>query len=154
MSGMSRTSARAIIIKDDKLLVMYRNKFGTKYVTLPGGKVDMGETPDQAAIREVQEETMIKAENPRLVFVDHAEFYGQQMVYLCDYISGEPKLGSGTHEEAINKMGKNLYEPGWLALSDLPNVPFLSAELQQAIIAASKNGWPEQVQEFASKRNV
>ena len=81
---MSRTSARAIVIKDGKLLVMYRNKFGNKYVTLPGGKVEIGETPEQAVVREVREEATITAENPRLVFVDHADFYGQQLVYLCE----------------------------------------------------------------------
>jgi 8-oxo-dGTP diphosphatase len=151
---MPRISARAIIIHDDKLLVMHRNKFGSKYTTLPGGAVEIGELPDQAAVREVREETTVIAANPRLVFVDHADFYGDQMVYLCDYVSGEPKLGPGTTEEAIHKMGKNLYEPGWLPLSELPNVPFLSAELQQAIIEATTSGWPEQVKEFSSKRNV
>ena len=153
-SIMSRTSARAIIINDDKLLVMFRNKFGNKYVTLPGGSIEIGEEPDQAAVREVREEASIVAENPRLVFVDHAEFYGDQLIYLCDYVSGEPELSPSTHEAAINKLGKNLYEPGWLPLSQLPDVPFLSAELQQAIIKATTSGWPEQAQEFTSKRNV
>lgn len=151
---MNRKSARAIVIKDSKLLVMFRNKFGTKYVTLPGGKIDIGESPDQAALREVREEASMEVANPRLVFIDHADFYGDQLIFLCDYISGEPKLAPGSHEEAINKLGQNLYEPGWLDLSELPKVPFLSAELQQAIINATKNGWPGQVLEFTSKRNV
>lgn len=142
------------MIKDDKLLVMYRNKFGNKYVTLPGGGVSLGEKITDAAVREVEEEASIIVENPRLVFIDHAEFYGDQYIFLCDYVSGEPKLAPGTHEEAINKLGKNLYEPGWLALNQLPDVPFLSAELQQAIINATTSGWPEAVEEFTSKRNV
>ncbi len=151
---MNRKSARAIVIQDDKLLVMFRNKFGNKYVTLIGGKVDIGESPDQTVLREVKEEASIEVANPQLVFIDHADFYGDQLVYLCDYVSGEPKLAPDTHEAAINKLGQNLYEPGWLALNELPNVPFLSAELQQAIINATTNGWPEHVLEFTSKRNV
>ncbi len=151
---MNRKSARAVVIHEDKLLVMYRNKFGTKYVTLPGGKIEIGEAPDQAALREVREETMIEAANPRLVFLEHADFYGDQLIFLCDYVSGEPKIAPGTHEEAINRLGQNLYEPGWLALSELPDIPFLSAELQQAIIQAVASGWSGQVQEFTSKRNV
>jgi 8-oxo-dGTP diphosphatase len=150
----SRISARAIVIHDNKLLVMRRDKFGSKYVTLPGGKVEIGEQPDQTAVREVSEETMVAVQNPRLVFVDHADFYGDQMVYLCDYVSGEPTLGPNTTEAAIHKMGKNLYEPAWLPLSELPSVPFLSAELQQAIIQATTAGWPDHVQEFSSVRNV
>jgi 8-oxo-dGTP diphosphatase len=151
---MARVSARAIVIKGDKLLVMFRNKFGKKYVALPGGAIDIGETPEQAALREVREETTIIAENPRPVFIDHASFYGDQLVFRCDYVSGEPRLGPGTHEEAINKLGKNLYEPGWLPLSQLPDVPFLSSELQQAIIQATTSGWPEQVSEFTSHRTL
>ncbi len=151
---MNRTSARTIVIRDNKLLVMRRNKFGTEYVTLPGGKVEIGETPEKTAVREAYEETMIEVANPRLVFIDHADFYGDQMVFLCDYVSGEPKIAPGTHEEAINKLGKNLYKPDWLELSELPNVPFLSAELQQAIIRATTTGWSDHIEEFTSKRNV
>lgn len=133
---------------------MRRNKFGTEYVTLPGGKVEIGETPEKTAVREAYEETMIEVANPRLVFIDHADFYGDQMVFLCDYVSGEPKIAPGTHEEAINKLGKNLYKPDWLELSELPNVPFLSAELQQAIIRVTTTGWSDHIEEFTSKRNV
>lgn len=139
---------------NNKLLVVFRNKFGTKYVTLPGGKIEAAEMPDQCALRELREETMIHAENPRLVCIDHADFYGDQLVYLCDYVSGEPQLSPDTQEAAINKLGKNLYEPGWLDLKELPDVPFLSAELQQTIIKAMEIGWGDQVQEFTSKRNV
>lgn len=151
---MARKSARAIVIKDGKLLVMFRNKFGKKYVTLPGGTIEIGEAPEQTVLREILEETSMVAENPRLVFVDHADFYGDQLIYLCDYVSGEPRLSPGSIEEAIHKMGKNLYEPGWLALSQLPEVPFLSAELQQAIIKATTSGWPQQLEEFQSKRTI
>lgn len=43
-----RRAVRAIIIKDKQLLVMHRNKFGTEYETLPGGNIEVGETPEQA----------------------------------------------------------------------------------------------------------
>jgi len=151
---MSRKSARAIVIKDDKLLVMHRNKFGDKYVTLPGGTIEIGERPEETALREVAEETSIEVKNPQLVIIEHAGFYGDQFIFLCDYVSGDPKLTPGTHEYEINKMGSNLYEPGWLELEELPRVPFLSAELKQVIVDSVTDGWSDEVQEFASKRNV
>lgn len=149
---MSRTSARAIVIKDNKLLVINRDKFGEKYTTLPGGLVMLNEQPDQAVIREVSEESMIEVANPRLIFIDHAEFYGDQLVYYCDYITGEPALRQDSPEYTINQMGKNMYIPAWLSLADLPNTKFVSPELQQAIINAVTNGWPEVVVEFRSDR--
>lgn len=152
--AMKRKSARVIVIKDNNLLVMFRNKFGSKYVALIGGKIEIGESPEQAAIREAREEASIEVANPRLVFIDQADFYGDQYIYFCDYISGEPALAAEAPEAAINKMGKNLYQPGWLPLDKLASVPFLSAELQQAILDAVTNGWPEQVRQFSSQRNV
>lgn len=149
---MSRISVRAIVIKENKLLVINRNKFGEKYTTLPGGLVMLNEQPEQAVIRELSEETSIEVANPRLIFIDHAEFYGDQMVYYCDYISGEPMLRQDSQEFTINEMGKNLYLPAWLVLNELPNVKFVSPELQRAIIDAVTNGWPQAVVEFKSNR--
>ena len=37
-----RRASRGIVIKDNNLLVMHRNKFGTEYDTLPGGNVEAG----------------------------------------------------------------------------------------------------------------
>src|SRR4051812_20844149 len=86
--NVMRSAVRAIIIKDDQLLVMHRNKFGTEYETLIGGGVDMNETFEQALYREIREETGVQITNPRLVFTERAgEPYGTQYVFTCDYVS-------------------------------------------------------------------
>lgn len=54
-----RKAVRAIIIKEGQLLIMHRNKFGQEYDTLPGGNIEVGETPEQALYRELEEETMV-----------------------------------------------------------------------------------------------
>lgn len=138
-----RRAARAVVIKNGNLLVMHRNKFGAEYETLPGGNVEMGETPEQAVIRELAEETSVQVTNQRLVFVEEAgDPYGTQYIYLCDYVSGEPQLAPGSEEELINQLGQNLYEPKWVALSDLPQLPFLSEKLKAAILQAVDTEFP------------
>lgn len=150
-----RKAVRAIIIKNDTLLVMNRNKFGTIYDTLPGGNVEMGETPEQAVYREVAEETMVTFTNHRLVYIEHSDaIYGDQYVYLCEYVSGEPQLHPEAEEQHINKMGKNLYKPMWLSFEALKTAPFLSDKLQAKLLHGIEHGWPEQVEEFTSTRNV
>lgn len=138
-----RRAARAIVIKDNQLLVMHRNKFGTEYDTLPGGNIELGETPEQAVLRELQEETNVSTSSPRLVFVEEAgDPYGTQYIYLLDYQSGEPQLTPGSEEDHINKLGQNLYEPKWVPLTELPDKPFLSEKLKNTILYAVDNGFP------------
>ncbi|MDB5170056.1 MAG: hypothetical protein JWN82_452 [Candidatus Saccharibacteria bacterium] len=138
-----RSAVRAIVIKDDALLVMHRNKFGMEYDVLVGGGVDMGETFEQALYREMQEESGVQIANPRFVFTERAgEPYGTQYVFVCDYVSGEPVLSEQSAEYAINAMGQNLYQPKWLPLSELPAVSFRSEALKQAILKGIKDGFP------------
>lgn len=146
-----RRAVRAIVIKDGNLLVMHRNKFGKEYETLPGGNIEVGESPEQALLRELGEETSVVVETDRLVFVEHAgDPYGTQYIFLCKYVSGEPTLAPDSEEALINKLGQNLYEPKWVAIQDLPNLPFLSEKLKQAIINAVATEFPIQAIEFAS----
>jgi 8-oxo-dGTP diphosphatase len=147
-----RKAVRAIIIRDGKLLAMHRNKFGNEYETLPGGKIELGETPEQALLRELSEETSIQATIKRLVFIEQAgDPYGTQYIFLCDYVSGEPELAPTSEEAHINKLGQNLYEPKWVTVSDLPELPFLSEKLKQAILHAVKTEFPAEPLEFASR---
>jgi 8-oxo-dGTP diphosphatase len=139
-----RRAVRAIVIKDDQLLVMHRNKFGTEYDTLPGGNIEIGETPEQALLRELHEETQVVIQNPRCVILEHAgEPYGDQYIYLCDYVSGEPTLLPGSEEDHINQLGQNLYQPMWVSLSELPSKPFVSEKLKTTILEAVKSEWPQ-----------
>lgn len=140
-----RKAARAIIIRDDKLLVMSRNKFGDEYYTLVGGGVDMGEDNEGALVREVYEETNLKVTKARQVFVEEAgEPYGTQYVYLCQDPGGEVRLHDDSEEAEINAGGKNIYEPVWLPIKKLKDAKFRSERLKLAILDGIENGFPEQ----------
>lgn len=144
-----RRAVRAIVIRDGQLLVMHRNKFGTEYDTLPGGGIEPGEAPDDAVVRELNEETSVVIGDKRLVYQEEAgDPFGTQLIYLCTYVSGEPKLADDSEEAHINKLGQNLYEPKWIALDTLPSLPFVSERLKHVIIDGVKNGFPDQVTEI------
>lgn len=150
-----RRAVRAIVIKDDQILVMKRNKFGHKYMCLVGGGIDVGEQPLQSLVREVREESSLEIANPRLVFVEQSgDPYGTQYIYLCDYVSGEPELSANSVEAAINKDGQNLYETAWFPLKDLKSSPFLSETLKQAILGAIENGFPQNPIELHSNAEI
>ena len=146
-----RKASRAIVIHENKLLVIHRNKFGKEYYTLPGGNIEVGETPEQALFREVQEETMVNIENPRFVILEHSgDPYGDQYIFLCDYISGVPQLHPKAEEVAINNLGLNLYNPDWLSLDKLSGSPFLSEDLKKIIIKFSNSEWPSTAVEITT----
>lgn len=135
---------RAIVFKDNNLLVIRRNKFGTQYYTLPGGAIDIGETSDQALIREMAEETGVQLGDARLVFIeDSGGVYGVQYIYLASYVGGEPHLSPNSDEASISALGKNTYEPVWLPMSGLASASFVTERLRDAIVRAVKNGFPE-----------
>jgi 8-oxo-dGTP diphosphatase len=139
-----RHAARAIVIKDDRLLVIHRNKYGTEYYTLPGGGIDAGETAEQAVLRELAEETGVSVTLERLVYIENpGTQFGQQAIFLCTYITGTPALHPDSEEAKANTQGRNTYVPQWLPLSDLPHVAFMSPQLQRALQKGITNGFPD-----------
>lgn len=62
-------SSYALVWKDDALLQtdLRKGERAERTLDVPGGHIDQGETPEQAAARETFEETGVRVCNPRLV---------------------------------------------------------------------------------------
>lgn len=116
---MKRISSRAIIIEDNKLLVIFRRKIkdGVKieYYVIPGGGLEEGETLEENVIREIKEELNIDIEIIKkletLEFDETIENYFQ-----CKRINGTPKL-SGEEKERMSD--ENYYEVRYIDLDKL-----------------------------------
>jgi len=66
--GMINIRVGAIIMKDGKIL-MVGNANRPEYLYTVGGRIQFGETAEEAVIREVYEETGVRMEVERLGFV-------------------------------------------------------------------------------------
>ena len=140
-----RQASRAIIVKDDKILLMERNKFGLKYRALIGGGINSGENAIDALHREVFEEASIRIKNPKLVITEDAgEIYGIQYIFLVEYDGGEVKLSPDSEEYGISAMGKNTYNPVWFPIKDLKEAHILPVELNDKLIEFTTNGFPSE----------
>jgi 8-oxo-dGTP pyrophosphatase MutT (NUDIX family) len=137
-------AARAIIIEGDKILVMHRNKHGSEYFTLVGGRVMENETIEQALVREIKEETGLTITDARPVFIEeHAEPYNEQYVFLCEVAPHADVAIQDTSEEGfMNRMGINTHSPAWAEVASFTKLPFRTPQLQAAIDHAIKKGFP------------
>ena len=54
-----KDGALCLVIRDEKILMVKHRRNENEYYTLPGGGIEQGETPEQAAIRELHEECSV-----------------------------------------------------------------------------------------------
>lgn len=86
----------------------------------PGGKFELGETPQQCIVREIQEElaTEVKAEKILgVVEYDYPDFHLTMHCILCTIISGDLQLLEHEAAKWVNK--ENLYDVEWLPADKL-----------------------------------
>ena len=130
MSRNIRNSAKAVIIRDGKLLVVKINDDGGEWYILPGGGQESEESLPQAVEREVREETGIDVKCKDLLFVIegvHGEsFHRVDLVFACEYI-GEAE-NPALHCD-INQTGLE-----WLELSSLNTSRLYPSKMRRAIM--------------------
>lgn len=130
---MQKRSA-AVIIKENKILLMHRIRDDWEYFTFPGGSVEVNETPEQTVVRELEEEFTIKVSLDKLLFEIENSYKGktvQEYFFLAKDFTSTPVLG-GEEKDRMNE--KNQYAPVWVNLSDLPNTPLLPTKAKEFII--------------------
>ena len=125
-----RTSAKAVVIKNGKLLVIKLNDGNEEFYILPGGGQDNEEQLPQTVEREVREETGINVRCNDLLFVIegvHGEdFHRIDLVFSCEY--------SGISENAELCCDNNQIGFEWLDLSVLNKIPLYTSKLRRPII--------------------
>jgi 8-oxo-dGTP diphosphatase len=134
--------AGIILFQDDKIALIERHRAGLHYYTFPGGHVDKGETPEQAAVRETEEELGLQVKLKQLVaqFGWHGKW---QYYYLAEFTSGT--FGTGKGEELFDPpTERGTYHPMWMPVAEILNQPVIPRELTELVIRAINEGWPDQ----------
>ncbi len=103
-----QSAVGAIVIRDDEVLLVKRtNPPGRGLWSIPGGCVELGETLQEAAEREIREETgvVIRAREPVYTFDvierddgGRIRFHYVIVDVLADYVSGKPNPRSDACE--------------------------------------------------------
>ncbi len=130
---MKTERARAIILHNDEILMIQRLRTDSEYYVLPGGKLEEGESPEITVMREVKEETSLNTKFIKkldsLIDKDGTIHH----IYLCEYISGVPKLTVDSPEVAEASDG-NIYTPMWTNIKNIPNLQIWPAEAKNFLL--------------------
>ena len=112
--------AAAIIVKDNRIFATQRGygefKDGWEF---PGGKIEPGESAQEALVREIREELDVDIRVGKLletVEYDYPEFHLTMHCFICELLSEEIVLKE--HEDAR-----------WLKKDELDSVPWLPADI-------------------------
>lgn len=82
--------AAGVVIDQGKIL-MVKSKASGKW-SIPSGEIEMGESPQQACVREVWEETGFRIEVKQQLHTKHVQIGNYEVTshyFLCDVISGD-----------------------------------------------------------------
>lgn len=126
-----RESCRAIIFKDNKMVVMYREKNDRVYYTFPGGGMNEGEAKNDCVVREVVEEFGINVEPMKEVYLYENEKTIQHF-FICNWVSGE--LGTGEGEEFQGDVSRGVYIPMLVDIDRLSEIPLMPPEVTAALV--------------------
>lgn len=117
---MKTINVVAAVIRDkDRVLATARGYGDYKdFWEFPGGKIEEGETPEDALVREIQEELDIHIEiNEYITTVeyDYPQFHLSMQCYFCNRLSGNLTL-------------KEAESSRWLSKEQLDSVKWLPAD--------------------------
>jgi len=139
-----RVRAGIILIKENKVALIERHRAGLDYFVFPGGGVDGGETPEQAALRETLEELGIEVVIKQRVAEIQLGQKSRQIYFLVEHVSGE--FGTGTGEEFTdsdpNDPDEGIYVPIWMPIDELPRrANIYPSELSRLVVKSVRDGW-------------
>lgn len=127
--------ATGIIIRDNQILLMKRNRYGVKYFILPGGTVEPKEKMGNTVLREIKEETnlvcTLKKTRP-LIYQNHLDGK-KDYNFFIDECHGKAELPKNS-EEATRNMEGNTYEPVWVEIKNLKTIDLQPKEIKNKLI--------------------
>ena len=109
-----RNRGSVVIIENNKVALIQRNRDGAVYYVFPGGGIEQGEAPEEGAKREALEELGVDVKIDECIA--KVEFNGTQYFFAAEIIDGV--FGTGQGEEYIDQTReRGTYLPMWVEIS-------------------------------------
>jgi len=141
--------AAVIVVDGTSIALIERVREGRRYYLFPGGQVELGETPEDAAIREAREELGLDVEISRLVA--RTTFGGNdQRYYLAHKIGGRFGAGGGAEMTGKDIHPADSYRAVLWPVSALSTIDVRPSELARLVERAETSGWSADVTELVT----
>lgn len=142
-----RTRAGIVLIEDNKVALIERHRAGLDYFVFPGGGVDEGETPEQAATREAMEELGVEVVVKQKVAEIQIET-SRQIYFLVERVAGE--FGTGTGDEFTDSdpsdPSEGIYVAVWMPIDELSrHEKVYPVALANLVVQSQLDGWGNEV---------
>lgn len=129
LAEIHRQRAAVVILSAGRVLLIHRLKHGQEYYIIPGGGVEPGETVEQAALREIREETGLEIELDGILWEyvnrGHPETY-----FLATRFSGSLGLGG---PELAEQSAENIFQLEWVELSQAVALPLKPSFIKEKL---------------------
>jgi len=111
-----KDGAVCIVIRDSKILMIRQKRGDKEYHGIPGGGIEPGETPQQAAIRELWEECNVSGQIVKSLGTYHCPHVGTTVhSFHVDISDQTPMIGPNLSE----KEKQILLETRWMTLDEI-----------------------------------
>lgn len=118
-----------ILIEDEKILLVKQKVSDKRNWSLPGGKLEQGETIEQGIIREMKEETGLDVEIIRLLYLCDVSASNNTLLHISFLL----KKVAGNIELPTNEFESNpIYDVEFIPISDLLDYGFSEKFLKLA----------------------
>ncbi|MBR4083100.1 MAG: NUDIX hydrolase [Lachnospiraceae bacterium] len=113
-----RNRSMALVVRDEKILMVQTFRRGRYIWELPGGGIEVGETPEEAALRELQEECGLVGVINRPLNTLHCKDGSVEYVFLVD-VSEEQKEIVGRDPEVAEGQEQSIKNVSWKKLDEI-----------------------------------
>lgn len=116
---MKRDRSQAMVCRDGKLLMVEHVMRGRDFFNLPGGGIESGETPAEAALRELKEEAGVEGKILRPLTIEYKPDMESRIFTFLVEIPEDAVPIKGIDPE-LSEEEQTIVAVKWLSLDEIP----------------------------------
>lgn len=135
-----------VLIEDGRLLLVKQKLSEARSWSLPGGRLERGETLEQGVVREIKEETGLDVRVERLLYLCDAEASGHELLHVTFALvrtGGEVTLPTNEHD------ANPIHDVRFVPIGELTAFGF-----SERFRNLAEQGFPGQGSYMGDKRNI